>query len=402
MHVTRHLEIVGRLAILAIVLGAGGVVRGQELWTGNIGDDQWTTGGNWLDGTAPLGSVGAQIIFGTDLLGRYTVNGADTPFTDIAGIAFTLASGSYTISGTGSFSFDQGTGITNDSLFAQTINVDLIGMGTGMTISADGADITLDSLDTGLTIDLSDSGGVLLSINGNNDTFIYNEIVGVNGALAKTGNGTLTLYGTNTYDGPTSLFSGTVIAANDMAFGNSDVLVSGTAIIESDDDAAQPRKRRDHQLRLDGSRRLQPRAQRRHRRRRRDHQVRHGDAAPQRHEQLLGHDVHRRGRAPGQRRDRRRDQRHGRGEPLEQGRHRIRASRRRDDRRPQRRRRRRRQRQPQRQHADGQPAGRCDLFRRHLRRRRPRDVRRRQPPARGRQHLRRRHGALRHRRLGPG
>jgi hypothetical protein len=107
------------------------------IWDGSD-DDLWTTGDNWAGGVAPAGAVNDNIVFGAEggALNNFIVLGADDDYTGITGMSFTGANGAYQISGSGSFGFADGAIILNDSTFLQTINVDLVGTGDNLTISA--------------------------------------------------------------------------------------------------------------------------------------------------------------------------------------------------------------------------------------------------------------------------
>jgi hypothetical protein len=127
-------------------------------WDGDGGDDLMSTVGNWDgDNAPPLDVAGETLIFGALGIGSLTPDVAADDFTDIGGISFNGALGSYTIQDAmslgGSFSFIDDALIENDSGFLQTIDVDLIA--TGVLQVAGDSDTTLGGI-------ISGPGGSLL------------------------------------------------------------------------------------------------------------------------------------------------------------------------------------------------------------------------------------------------
>ena len=205
--------------------------RADFIWDGSV-DDVFLEDGNWVGGVAPGSNVGDTLVFGDTMGGILTPDVAGNAFTNITAITFTAAHGSYTIGDTvmgGSFSFIDGGSITNDSGFDQTINVDLIATGSDFLLTA-----MMANLDIGGTIDLSDSGGVLMTVGGDFDTILNGVISGGGGGLLKTGAGVLTLTGSNTYTGGTELAAGTIVLGDDDALGTNRLTVTGDATLESD------------------------------------------------------------------------------------------------------------------------------------------------------------------------
>ncbi|MCH7798614.1 MAG: hypothetical protein IID28_09250, partial [Planctomycetes bacterium] len=154
--------------------------RADFIWDGSV-DDDFLEDGNWVGGVAPGSNVGDTLVFGDTMGGILTPDVAGNAFTNITAITFTAADGSYTIGDTvmgGSFSFIDGGSITNDGLVDQTINVDLIATGSDFLLTA-----VMANLDIGGTIDLSDSGGVLMTVGGDFDTILNGVISGGGGLL---------------------------------------------------------------------------------------------------------------------------------------------------------------------------------------------------------------------------
>ncbi|MHC4902620.1 MAG: hypothetical protein ACYTGD_13280, partial [Planctomycetota bacterium] len=184
-----------RLTLVALAAWAAGLPTGGTsadfLWDGGGGDDFWTTDGNWDPDGAPGFDLGAQTIEFGATGGAQSPDVAGGNYLSIGGITFTTADSSLTLTDTvggGSLSFVDGGSITNDSAFLQTINIDLIGTGSDFLIDAQAGD-----LDIGGAIDLSDTGGVLLTVAGDFDTILSGVISGMGAGILKTGDGTLTL-----------------------------------------------------------------------------------------------------------------------------------------------------------------------------------------------------------------
>ncbi|MHC4776265.1 MAG: autotransporter-associated beta strand repeat-containing protein, partial [Planctomycetota bacterium] len=210
-----------RLTVAALAAWAAGLAAGGAaadfLWDGLGGDDLWATDGNWdPDGAPPLDLAGQAIEFGATG-GAQSPDVAGDDYFDIAALTFTTADSSLVLTdsvGTGSLSFSDGGSITNDSALLQTIDIDLIGTGSDFLIDAQTGD-----LDIGGAIALSDTGGVLLTVAGDFDTTVSGIISGSGGSVLKTGDGTLTLNGDNTYDGGTELAGGTIVLGDNDALG---------------------------------------------------------------------------------------------------------------------------------------------------------------------------------------
>ncbi len=95
----------------------------DKIWSGGGGDNNWTTGANWLGGNSPTNGGMARVIFATAPNAR-TNSVVDTPW-DIRSLVFSNSvTTNYHLTGSaltlrGGLS---GIGITNDSAFTQTIN----------------------------------------------------------------------------------------------------------------------------------------------------------------------------------------------------------------------------------------------------------------------------------------
>lgn len=181
------------------------IIGGQPTWTGLGTDNNWTTGGNWINGTVP--APGRVLTFATkNRTMNFNTFLAGYPF----GMTFAASSGSFALYGS---SISLSGDVINLSTNAQVINNDLIlNTGSRMVTNAAAGSVTL---------------------NGN--------ITGSYG-LAKDGTGTLTLMGLNTYTGNTTNNAGTLIIDGGSYLGGgwySGAIVNNGAILFSSGVATQ-------------------------------------------------------------------------------------------------------------------------------------------------------------------
>jgi len=187
-------------------------------WSGGAADDNSSSSGNWngWNGSNASLEVGDGLLFDDTGSARTTPN-IDTTYTTALGQIRFTESTAYTLSGSGGFSLAEGASIVNDSSVTQTIGVGLTALGSTLGIRADGGDLTLTS---GADLDLSNSSVSRLFVSGPDDTSIAGVISGSGADIIKTGSGVLTLTGTNTYGGLTDIRDGEVIAAADSLPGD--------------------------------------------------------------------------------------------------------------------------------------------------------------------------------------
>ena len=251
------------------------------IWTAAGGN--WSTASNWQGNAVP--SNASPLEFNGS--GGASTN--DSALTGIAGITFNSGAGSYTLDGT---ALNITGGITNNSSTTQTVAIALT-MAGAQTLNAGAANLTisgsLDNAGNTLTTsgsntvaisgNISGAGGLTkngagslvlsgantytgatvisvgnLSITGsgslgtggiyaanisNNGTFTLNTtaaqtlsgVVSGSGALVKANTNTLTLSGSNTYSGPTTINAGTLNINNSGSGGTSSAIGTGTLTI---------------------------------------------------------------------------------------------------------------------------------------------------------------------------
>jgi fibronectin-binding autotransporter adhesin len=176
------------------VLGESATLYGN-VWDGST-DDLWSTASNWSLDVAP--GAGDRAYFSGDV--HTAVNHDQTAGTVYAGILFCSGADSFTISGN-SLGIDDGGSVTNNSPNTQTIAVALATNGN-ITFDAASGDLVFTQ-----TITIAPSN--TLTVTGPSDTLISGAMEG-EGALVKSGTGTLTLSGTNSYAGGTTVSAGTL------------------------------------------------------------------------------------------------------------------------------------------------------------------------------------------------
>ena len=165
-------------ALTAIVNISASIVAGNDVWNGAGADNNFSTGLNWTNKTAPA-LIGDSFQFSGST--RLTPN-ADADYT-VAGILFSPNAGAFNIgSAANTLTFTNGSGVVNNSANVQTISAP-IALSATPTFNTASNDIVVSST--------------------------INDGANPNG-LTKTGKRALTLSGANGYTGATTVSGGTL------------------------------------------------------------------------------------------------------------------------------------------------------------------------------------------------
>ena len=212
---------------LGVALAPQGANATTYTWNGkSLVDSNWTSKKNW-SGTAAVSDTATDLKFANAPGTRLTpINVPDT-FT-LNSITFSdlnLNSSGYTI-GTSASTFTMGAGgVVNNDNITQTLGANFV-LSANSTFNAANSDLDF----TG-AIDLNaGSGTKTLTLNGANNISLSGIISNSSGtgALRKTGSGTVTLMGNNTYTGATNINAGSlVLGANERLANGGTVNVNG-------------------------------------------------------------------------------------------------------------------------------------------------------------------------------
>lgn len=201
------------------------VVATNRVWAGGSGsDNNWSSNPNWNTVAAP-GWAGDSVAFGG---GTRLTPLMETNYS-VMGLTFNSGASSFTLGASASrFLTLTGSGITNNSTASQSVNIPL-SLGAAQTLNAAAGSLTFSQNIT--------NNGNLLTVSGNSNTTVSAAITGSAG-LVKAGTGTLTLLGTSSYTGTTTVNAGTLAVSGSVpstniiyvggAAGKATLTVSGT------------------------------------------------------------------------------------------------------------------------------------------------------------------------------
>ncbi len=219
----------------ALYLGASGVTLSRNLTVGSQGATT-TLGGDFASGTSTFsGTVTLNKSATLAAAGTSVVN-FNGQLIDGTGTTNVTKTGTGTVVlGSTANNYDGATDITAGTLRLGTANVvpngSAVSVTTGATFDLNGFSETIGSL-AGAGNVTGTAGTNTLTTGGNNASTTFSGVISDAAgtlSLVKTGTGTMTLSGTNTYDGATTVSSGTLIAANNTALGTAAGATSVTA-----------------------------------------------------------------------------------------------------------------------------------------------------------------------------
>lgn len=167
-------------------------------WSGGGGNDDWSTGANWTDGVPPASAADTFLEF--DGSTRLTPN-TDAAW-DLGSITFNSGAGAFTLTGTTINLAESGT-VANNSANTQTITNSSVNLPGVSTWDTSGGDLFVSSVITG------------------NPEFFFQT-----GSVVKTGAGTLTFAGANTYGEGTTVRSGTLAIVSGGVINNTSAVVA--------------------------------------------------------------------------------------------------------------------------------------------------------------------------------
>jgi autotransporter-associated beta strand protein len=203
-----------------LALGAG-TAQAADTWTGGAGNGSWSAGGNWLDGSPP---VGGDLIFPGSVQ-LESIN--DIGSLSLSALRFDLEAGAYTLSGQ---PIDLWSGIVNSSGNLQTLAFSQLIVKASQSWDAGSGGL---SVSAPVVLDNS-AGNVTLMVGGQGDSTVSGAIseTSGSGSLTYSGSGTLTLSGNNSYSGATLINAGTLVANGGSAIGDLSAVTvaSGTTL----------------------------------------------------------------------------------------------------------------------------------------------------------------------------
>jgi len=166
----------------------------------------------------------------------YTLTAADVAANGAGGLT-KLGTGTLTLSGTNTF-----TGPTNINAGTLTLGNALALQGSTLNYNGAGGALSFGTLTSAtfgglqgtqsLVLQNSSSTAVALTVGGNGTSTTYSGVLTGPGSLVKTGAGSLTLTGNNTYAGATTVNSGTLVLSGNAGLATSAITVKPGAIFD--------------------------------------------------------------------------------------------------------------------------------------------------------------------------
>ncbi|GAC1550406.1 MAG: autotransporter-associated beta strand repeat-containing protein [Collimonas sp.] len=220
-------------------INSGGTLQAGTIQRGGTGTINWNDGAiaNLADG-ADTRISGANIVLANTGTHTFEIDGDNalaSVSSIISGAGGTLAkAGSGVLALTANNTYTGGTTVNDGLVNFQS----LANFGTG-NITLDGGGLQWGAgvtTDVSARLDALGANGAILDTNGNNVTLAAN-LSGADGSLIKNGAGTLTLTGENTYDGTTTINTGTLQIGNGGTTGNiaGDVLNNAALVVDRSD-----------------------------------------------------------------------------------------------------------------------------------------------------------------------